>query len=249
MLKRRIIPILTFNGFALVKTKQFGQPRMVGNPVQAARVYNSRGVDELVFLDIMATTQNRKINEKLTADVIKECFMPVAIGGGIREIDDMKRLFRLGADKVVLRNAAFEQPDLLREAVYQFGSQAITVALDVQQSPTGYEVRKNGTTWSTEMASFIQEMEALGVGEYILTSIAADGMQAGFDVPLVQQFAQYTRKPFVVCGGAGHPDHFVELFSKTEAEAAGAASLYHFTRYTPQDVKQALNKHQIPVRL
>lgn len=249
MLKRRIIPILTFNGFALVKTKQFSQPRMVGNPVQAARVYNSRGVDELVFLDIMATTQNRKINEKLTADVIKECFMPVAIGGGIRDIDDMKRLFRLGADKVVLRNAAFAQPDLVREAVYQFGSQAITVALDVHQSEAGYEVRKNAAGLTTALAPIVQEMEALGVGEYILTSVASDGMQAGFDVPLVQQFAQFTRKPFVVCGGAGNPNHFVELFTKTPAEAAGAASLYHFTRYTPQDVKQALNKHQIPVRL
>jgi cyclase len=249
MLKRRIIPILTFNGFALVKTKQFTQPRMVGNPVQAARVYNSRGVDELVFLDIMATTQNRKFNEKLTADVIKECFMPVAIGGGIRDVDDMKRLFRLGADKVVLRNAAFEQPDLVREAVYQFGSQAITVALDVQQVAADYEVRKNAAGECTALAPFVQEMEALGVGEYILTSIAADGMQAGFDLPLVQRFEQYTRKPFVVCGGAGHPDHFTELFSNTAAEAAGAASLYNFTRYTPQDVKKALNQHQIPVRL
>ena len=131
MLKTRIIPILTFNGFALVKTKQFNNPRMVGNPVQAARVYNSRGVDELMFIDIFATKQNRKINLKIVKDVIKECFMPVGIGGGITTLEDINDLLQIGADKVVIKNVFFSNPEFIISAANFFGSQCISISIDV----------------------------------------------------------------------------------------------------------------------
>ena len=130
MLKVRIIPILTFNGFGLVKTKQFQQPRMVGNPVQAARVYNSRGVDELLFLDIFATKQKRKLNLKMVSDVIRECFMPVGIGGGIDNIEDIRDLLKIGADKVIIKTAAINDPDFVNKAADFFGAQCISVAVD-----------------------------------------------------------------------------------------------------------------------
>lgn len=247
MLKRRIIPVLTFNGLALVKTKKFELPRMVGNPVQAARVYNSRGVDELVYLDIMASRNKRKFNEKLTADVIKECFMPVAIGGGISEIEDMKRLFRLGADKVVLRQSAFEAPDLVKEAVYQFGSQAIVVALDVVSTNDGYKVCAFNKEQS--LASFITQMEELEVGEYLVTSIQHDGTMQGYDLKIINKVLSLCTKPVVAIGGAGMPDHVVELFTKTSVDAAGISSMFHFRQFTPFDVKKALSHAAIPVRL
>jgi len=133
MLKTRIIPILTFNGFALVKTKQFDNPRMVGNPVQAARVYNSRGVDELMFIDIFATKQNRKINLKIVKDVIKECFMPVGIGGGVNTLDDINDLLHVGADKVIIKQVAFSNPNFITAAANFFGSQCISISVDVKK--------------------------------------------------------------------------------------------------------------------
>ena len=140
MLKVRIIPILTFNGFALVKTKQFAQPRMVGNPVQAARVYNSRGVDELIFLDIFASKQNRKQNLNIVRDVIKECFMPVGIGGGIKTIEDIQALLKIGADKVVIKTQALTNPDFILEASNFFGAQCITISADIKKQEDRYMV-------------------------------------------------------------------------------------------------------------
>ena len=134
MLKVRIIPVLTFNGFGLVKTKQFSNPRMVGNPVQAARVYNSRGVDELIFLDIFSTKQNRQINLKIVQDVIKECFMPVGIGGGVKSIEDINLLLRIGADKVVIKSEALLNPDFIQEASHYFGAQCISIAVDAYKN-------------------------------------------------------------------------------------------------------------------
>ena len=140
MLKVRIIPILTFNGFGLVKTKQFANPRMVGNPVQAAKVYNFRGVDELIFIDIFASEQKRKINLKLVADVIKECYMPVTIGGGIESLDDINNLLKIGADKVVIKTRALLDKQFINDAVTFYGSQCISIAVDAYLSSDGYKI-------------------------------------------------------------------------------------------------------------
>jgi cyclase len=248
MLKVRIIPILTFNGFGLVKTKKFSNPRMVGNPVQVARVYNSRGVDELAFIDIFATKQKRKINLNLVKDVIRQCFMPVSIGGGIQDIDDINDLLRIGADKVIIKNKALTDPDFIKKAVEFFGSQCISIAVDVVKEEDGYKVF-NDLGLNIRALDFISHIQDLDVGEIVLNSVDNDGMMEGFDLELVKELDMIIKVPVIVAGGAGNPSHFADLFSKTNIEAAGAASIYHFTQYTPLDIKNELHKNGISVRI
>ncbi len=248
MLKARIIPILTFNGFALVKTRAFKNPRMVGNPVQTARIYNSRGVDELVFLDIFASQQKRKINLKMVKDVINECFMPVGIGGGIKTLADINDLLKIGADKVVIKSSAIENTQFISEAVEFFGSQCISIAVDALRSEKGYTIF-NKINPELTLVEFLQQMEHCDVGEYIVTSVDNDGEMQGFDHELVNTVNALTNKPIIAVGGAGTPKHFQELFQNTTTEGVGAASLYHFTQYTPKDVKLALKAIEVPVRL
>jgi cyclase len=247
MLKARIIPILTFNGFGLVKTKNFSNPRMVGNPVQAARVYNSRGVDELVFLDITASEQKRKINLKLVADVIRECYMPVAIGGGIGSIEDINDLLKIGADKVVIKSKALTDIEFIKKAVSFFGSQCITIAIDVIKEKDKYKIH-NKCGKEILLPDFIRSMEACNVGEFTLTSVSNDGMMKGFDTSLVNIVLASTRIPVIAVGGGGEMSHYSELFSKTSIEAVGSASIFHFTQYTPVDIKKELQKINVPVR-
>jgi imidazole glycerol-phosphate synthase subunit HisF len=248
MLKVRIIPILTFNGFGLVKTKQFCNPRMVGNPVQSARVYNSRGVDELVFLDIFATAQKRKINLKLVADVIKECYMPVAIGGGIATIQDINDLLKIGADKVVIKTKAFLDTDFIKESVSFFGSQCISIAVDVQKSEKGYLIY-NKLDLEISLESFLSQMIDCKVGEFIVNSVDNDGLMIGFDTDLMNFVLSKTQIPVVAVGGGGKIEHYNELFSKTDVKAVGSASIFHFTQFTPLDIKNELKSIGIPVRI
>jgi cyclase len=247
MLKLRIIPILTFNGFGLVKTKQFSNPRMLGNPVQAARVYNSRSVDELAFIDIFATRQKRKINLNLVKDVIRQCFMPVSIGGGIDSIDDINNLLRIGADKVIIKSRGITDPGFIHDAVHFFGSQCISIAIDAVKSHGKYKVH-NDLGLDITVQEFIKKMQDLEVGEFILNSVDNDGMMNGFDIPLIQEMQQHIRIPVIVAGGAGNPTHFKNLFESTNIEAAGAASVFHFTQYTPADIRIELEKAGKPVR-
>lgn len=253
MLKNRIIPILTFNGFALVKTKQFGSsPRMVGNPAQSARVFNSRGVDELAFVDIFASRQSRKINQRIVGDVLKECFMPTSVGGNIDTLVDIESMLEIGADKVILQHAALEQPDFLAASARVFGEQALSVALDVFPVAGGYKVRQGDTDdrqGSPDLAIWLQRLSNAGAGEFIITAIDHDGMMQGYDLSLGRLAADATNKPVVLSGGAGDPSHFLDLFQGTGIRAAAAASMFYFTRHTPQDVKVCLDTAGIPVRL
>lgn len=249
MLKVRIIPILTFNGFALVKTKHFSNPRMVGNPVQAARVYNSRGVDELIFVDIFATKQKRKINHKVVENVINECFMPVGIGGGVSSLDDINDLLKIGADKAVIKTEALKNIKFIKEAVDFFGSQCITIAVDVIKSENGDYFIHNDENKNILLADFLDEMEACNVGEYVVTNTDLDGTMLGYDIKLVNEIDMITQKPIIVAGGAGSPNHILELFKKTNVNAAAASSMYHFTQFTPHDVKKCLSDNKIPVRI
>ncbi|MGE0567938.1 MAG: imidazole glycerol phosphate synthase subunit HisF [Bacteroidia bacterium] len=232
----------------MVKTRNFSNPRMVGNPVQAARVYNSRGVDELVFLDIFASQQNRKINLKLVKDVIKECYMPVAIGGGINSIEDINDLLKIGADKVVIKTKALTDLEFIKKAVQFFGSQCITIAVDVINKENIYKIYNN-IGLDLLLDDFIKNMEACDVGEYVLTSVDQDGMMSGFDITLIKSFENKTKKPLIAAGGGGKPEHYTELFTKTNIEAVGSASIFHFTQFTPLDIKQELLKYNIPVRI
>ncbi|MBB2145931.1 imidazole glycerol phosphate synthase subunit HisF [Pedobacter sp. LMG 31464] len=248
MLKVRIIPILTFNGFGLVKTKKFANPRMVGNPVQYAKVYNSRGVDELVFVDIFASTQKRKINLKLVADVIKECYMPVAIGGGIESINDINDLLKIGADKVIIKTKALLDKEFIKQAVTFFGSQCISIAVDAYATSEGYKIF-NKLNIDISIADFIREMTDCKVGEFVLMSVDKDGMMDGFDIDLINHVINITNIPVIVAGGGGNMEHYNELFSKTNVKAVGSASIFHFTQFTPLDIKNELKKINIPVRI
>lgn len=248
MLKVRIIPILTFNGFGLVKTKNFSNPRMVGNSVQAARVYNNRGVDELIFIDIFASVQNRKINYKLVADVIKECFMPVAIGGGIKTIEDINNLLKIGADKVIIKTMALIDKDFIKEAVSFFGSQCISISIDAIKTPNGYMIYNNLGIDKT-LDDFIIEMVECNVGEFVLVSVDNDGMMNGFDLDFINQVVEKTKIPSVAVGGGGNLNHFSNLFTKTNIKAVGASSIFHFTQYTPSDIKNNLKVIEVPVRI
>jgi cyclase len=248
MLKIRIIPILTFNGIGLVKTKKFQNPRMIGNPVQAARVYNSRRVDELVFLDITASKQKRKPNLKLIEDVIKQCYMPVAIGGGIETIDDINNLLKIGADKVVIKSKAILDKKFMIEAIKFFGSQCITVSIDAIQLNNTYKIF-NEFGLDINIESFIKEMEDLGVGEFILNSVDNDGMMSGFNIELVNNVEQHTNTPIVVVGGAGNMGHYIDLFNKTKTNSVGSSSIFHYTQYTPHDIKAELKSINLPIRI
>jgi imidazole glycerol-phosphate synthase subunit HisF len=248
MLKTRIIPILTFNGFGLVKTRKFSTPRMVGNPVQAARVYNSRGVDELVFLDIFASKQNRKINLKLVGDVIRECYMPVAIGGGISAIGDINDLLKAGADKVVIKGKIFSDPEFINEASRIFGDQCITLAVDATKIQEGYFVYHDNKPFMA-LEEFFTLLRSLNFGEVILTSVDNDGMMDGFDTELVKLAEQSLKVPIVAAGGGGRPEHFSSLLRETSIEAVAAASIFHFTQYTPSDIKEEIARIGRPVRM
>lgn len=239
---------MTFNGISLVKTKQFTTSRTVGNPIQVARVYNSRNVDELVFIDIKATEQNRKINLSLVKKVIDECFMPVTIGGGIRTFEDINDLLRIGADKVLLKSMALEDPDFIVRAVQYFGSQCISIAVDV--------ILEEGQYWIFQknkdkllMETFINQMNHCNVGELVINAVHNDGMMTGYDYDLYQKVTQLTSKPIVAVGGAGEPSHFTQLMQTDYNGALAAASIYHFTQFTPQEVKMNLKNAQIPVRI
>jgi|TARA_B110000027_G_C16122199_1_gene303847 cyclase len=248
MLKSRIIPVLTFNGFALVKTRKFSNPRMVGNPVQAARVYNNRGVDELIFLDIFATRQKRKINLKIVKEVIKECFMPVGIGGGIESLEDINNLLKIGADKVIIKNKALLSPTFIKESSNFFGSQCISISLDVTKHHGSFVIH-NDLNMHLPLIDFIKKMEDSGAGEFILNSVDNDGEMNGFDIDLVIQSEGVSSLPIVCVGGAGNLDHYAELFTKTNCDSVGSASIFHFTQYTPLDIKLKLASIGRPVRI
>jgi cyclase len=247
MLKVRVIPILTFNGISLVKTKQFSSPRIVGNPVQAARVYNSRGVDELVFLDIFATKQKRKINLSVVRDVIKECFMPVVIGGGIRTIADINDLLRIGADKIVIKSEVIKNIDFVKHSSNYFGSQCISVSVDVYKDGKDYLVLNDlGKLIPADF--FVNQLQELGAGEIILNSVERDGMMNGFDIEMIKFIERRCSVPIVCVGGGGNLQHYEDLFRETNCQAVGSASIFHFTQYTPLDIKKTIGDLGKPIR-
>lgn len=248
MLKIRLIPILTFNGISLVKTKQFSKMRTVGNPIQAARVYNTRNVDELVFVDIKASSQKREINLSLVKKVIDECFMPVTIGGGIHSKDHIQQLLAIGADKVLIKSKAITDPEFIANAVEYFGSQCISIAVDIIKKEGNYMIYYDGEK-KIPFKDFIQNMEIIGVGEMIINSVDRDGLMEGFDYDPYLEAQKIVTCPLVAVGGAGDPKHFSNLINKNFSGGLGASSIFHFTQFTPNDVKLELKKNNFSVRL
>ena len=248
MLKIRVIPILTFNGFSLVKTKQFNLPRTIGNPIQAARVYNSRNVDELVFIDIEATSQKRKINHVLVKKIIDECFMPITIGGGINSQEDIRDLLNIGADKVLIKTKAIEDVKFIKDSVNYFGGQCISIALDVVKKESGNYCLYHPKL-KYDLNEFISNMNDCNVGEFVLNSVNEDGMMNGYDIELIEYISDKVDTPIIVAGGAGDLSHFKKLFKSGYSNAVAASSIFHFTQFTPQDVKMVLKEINIPVRI
>lgn len=231
MLATRLMPCLLMSNGALVKTVKFKNPTYVGDPVNAVRIFNQKEVDELILLDIEATTQHRGIDFDTLEKVVSECFMPICYGGGVRSIEDMRRLFNLGIEKVSLGAAAFDNPDLIRQAASEFGNQAIVVSLDVKKGLLGgYTARTLNGTKDTKMSPAIaaKYLENLGAGEIILYSIDRDGTWSGFDLKLIEEVVNAVRVPVVATGGAGSIDDIKLAVQESGASAVAIGSMAVF---------------------
>lgn len=226
----RVIPCLLLQGRGLVKTVSFRRPRYVGDPINAVRIFNDKGVDELVFLDISATTCAAEPNYRLISDIAAEAFMPFAYGGGVRTIDQARRLVRIGAEKIIVNTAALDRPELVCELASVLGSQSVVVSIDVRRRRLfgRYEVVSHSGTRprDVELAVWAQRAEALGAGEILLTSVECDGQMSGYDLDLIRSVSSSVDIPVVACGGAGHLMHMAEAVSKGGASAVAAGSMF-----------------------
>lgn len=228
MLKTRVMPCLLLRDRGLVKTISFATPSYVGDPINTVRIFNEKEVDELIFLDITATVEKKRPNFKLVGEIASECFMPFAYGGGIRTIEDIRTLFGLGAEKVVLNTYAHENPAFVREAATMFGSQSIVVSIDVRRWRLGgFGVYTHGGRNGTGLDPVVdaQQMERQGAGEILLTSIDRDGTFQGYDIELIRRVTAAVGIPVVACGGAGRIEHFVEAVKQGGASAVAAGSM------------------------
>jgi cyclase len=252
VVKIRVIPTLLYKNFTLVKGVRFDSWRRVGSLLQAIKVYRLREVDELIFLDISATQEGRSPDFRLVDDFADECFMPLTVGGGVRTVEDVKTLLRCGADKVAINSAAFEKPEMIREAARKFGSQCIVVSVDVKRLADGRHevfIHSGSKPTGKEPCLFAKEVEELGAGEILLTSIDRDGTMDGYDVELTQKVAEAISIPVIASGGVGSYDHMLEAIVKGKASAVAAASIYHFTQMTPLEAKYFLREKGIQVRI
>lgn len=231
MLKTRVIPCLLLKNQGLVKTVKFRDPKYVGDPINAVKIFNEKEVDELVFLDITATTENRKPNFRLIADIASEAFMPFGYGGGVRDINDAKELFNLGVEKVIINSHAVDRPLFIKEASNLFGSQSIVVSIDVKKNILGkYEVHMHGGKKNTKLypVTFAQEMEGMGAGELLINSIDRDGTQSGYDIELIKKITAAVAIPVIVSGGAGKIEDFAKAVKEGGASAVAAGSMFVF---------------------
>ncbi len=219
--------------------------------MQAIKVYNLRQVDELVFLDIMATLEGRRPDFELVDDFADECFMPLTVGGGIRSVDDVCRLLAVGADKVALNTAAVENTALIREMANRFGSQCIVASLDAKATADGWEVWTHSGTKATghNVVDMARDLEEAGVGEILLTSIDRDGTMTGYDIGLLRAVSNSVGIPVIASGGAGGYEHMAQALREGGASAVAAASIFHFTQQTPLEAKQYLRGQNFPVRI
>lgn len=251
MLAKRIIPCLDIKDGRVVKGVNFINLRDAGDPVEQARLYDEQGADELVFLDISATNEARKTTLELVSRVAETVFMPLTVGGGIREVDDMRNLLLAGADKVSVNSAAVKRPELLSEGAMRFGAQCIVLAIDVRRNDSNWEVYVNGGQVSTGINAIewaIHGVE-LGAGEILLTSMDADGTLAGYNIALTRAIAEAVSVPVIASGGAGLMSHFAEVLTKGKADAALAASLFHDSKLLIPKLKQELQGLGLAVRI
>lgn len=254
MITKRIIPCLDVKDGRVVKGTNFINLRDAGDPVECAKLYNEQGADEIVFLDITASNEERKTIVDVVKRTAAEVFMPLTVGGGIRTVDDIREILRAGADKVGINSAAVKRKELISEASDMFGRQCIVLAIDARKSDngkSGYTVYINGGRVNTgiDALEWAIEGEKLGSGEILLTSMDEDGMKNGYDITLTKMIAENVSIPVIASGGCGSLEHFKEVFEETEASAALAASLFHFKELTIPEVKEYLKSNGIEVRL
>ena len=251
MLSRRVIACLDVRDGAVVKGVQFEGLATAGDPAELARRYNAEGIDELVILDVTATLEHRRALERTLRSVSAELFIPLAVGGGIRSEADAAAALDAGADKVALNTAALDDPSLLSTLAARYGSQAVVVAIDAKQEPGGYAVfARSGQTRTTRGAiEWAREAAARGAGEILLTSIDRDGTRAGFDCALTAAVSTAVTIPVIASGGAGTFDHFYDVFTDGCADAALAASVFHFREHAVSELKAYLRDRGVPVRL
>ncbi|SFM42931.1 imidazole glycerol phosphate synthase subunit HisF [Shimia aestuarii] len=252
MLKTRIIPCLDVADGRVVKGVNFVGLRDAGDPVEAARAYDAAGADEICFLDIHATHDNRGVMIDMVQRCAEQCFVPLTVGGGVRTVQDVRRLLLAGADKVSFNSAAVANPDVVAEAAAQFGSQCIVVAIDAKTvSPGKWEIFTHGGRKPTgiDAVEFAKLVVAKGAGEILLTSMDRDGTKAGFNLPLTKAISDAVDVPVIASGGVGTLDHLVEGVTKGGASAVLAASIFHFGEFTIQEAKQHMADAGIPMRL
>ncbi|MGX9389285.1 AglZ/HisF2 family acetamidino modification protein [Nitrobacteraceae bacterium UC4446_H13] len=231
MLKSRVIPCLLLSGVGLYKTVKFKEPRYIGDPVNAVRIFNEKEVDEILVLDIEASPKNRGPNFDLIRDIAGECFMPLAYGGGVSSVEEMRLLQRIGVEKVSINTAAFRNPDMIKAAVDALGSSSIVVGIDVKRTLLGkYEVWIGGgrVNTKTDPVGYAERLNELGVGEILVNSIDRDGTMSGYDIPLIKKISDSVDTPVIACGGAGSLADMHDVISRGGIEAAAAGSLFVF---------------------
>ena len=251
MLAKRIIPCLDVRDGRVVKGVNFVNIRDAGDPVELARFYSDQGADEIVFLDITATSDGRATVADVVERTAEQVFVPLTVGGGIRTLEDFRQLLRAGADKISVNSAAVKDPGLISRAAERFGSQCVVLAIDARRRPEGsYEVVVAGgrTPTGLDAVEWARRGEALGAGEILLTSMDADGTKAGFDLEMTRAVTQAVSIPVIASGGCGSLEHFAQVFAETDCDAALVASLFHFGELTVPQVKEYLRKRKIPVR-
>jgi cyclase len=251
MLAKRIIPCLDVTAGRVVKGVNFVNLRDAGDPVELAERYNTQGADEVVFLDITASSDERNTMVDVVFRTAQRVFIPLTVGGGIREVRDARKILVSGADKVSVNTAAVRRPELVTELSKEFGAQAVVLAIDARKvAPGQWKVFTRGGRVEEDLdaVEWAARGEALGAGEILLTSMDTDGVQEGFDCDMVRAISRATKIPVIASGGGGTPEHFAEVLTDGEADAALAASIFHYGAYTVDDLKEFLDKKGIPVR-
>ena len=252
MFTKRIIPCLDVNNGRVVKGVNFVNLIDAGDPVEIAAAYDKAGADEVVFLDITASSDHRKTVTDMVRCVAERVFIPFTVGGGIRTVEDFRDILREGADKVSVNSAAIMRPELISEAAEKFGSQCVVVAIDAKRrGDGGWNIFKNGgrVDMKIDAVEWAMRAEKLGAGEILLTSMDCDGTKAGYDIELTRTISENVKIPVIASGGAGTKEHFLDAFDKGKADAALAASLFHFKELEIMDLKHYLSDHGIPMRM
>lgn len=253
MFTKRIIPCLDVHNGRVVKGVNFVNLKDAGDPVEIAAAYDKAGADELVFLDITASSDARKTVVDMVREVAKKVFIPFTVGGGIRTVEDFRMLLREGADKISVNSAAIMNPQLIHDAAEKFGRQCVVVAIDARRRPdgSGWNIYKNGgrVDMGIDAVEWAMEADRLGAGEILLTSMDCDGTKAGYDIELTRTIAEHVSVPVIASGGAGTKEHFYDALTGGKADAALAASLFHYKELEIREVKEYLREREVSVRL